>query len=281
MGINFAAIGFNIMHDACHGSFSKKDWVNYLFGLSLNAMGGNAFLWKEKHNTLHHSYTNIDGVDEDVTAIGMRFHFSQKWKWYYRGQFIYGPLLYGLTYAAWIFFGDFKKYFLRRIGAQEMHSKITWQEHVIFWLSKALYGGIFVALPWYIVGTERFLWGFGVMLYVTGLFLSIVFQLAHVVEGVENPAPPISDEWAIHEVKTTANFATRNKVISWLCGGLNFQIEHHLFPKISHVHYPKLQKLVQETCREFNLKYNEKRTFLLAIWSHLVRLYKLSLKPAL
>ncbi len=274
LGINISSIGFNIMHDANHGSFSKNDSVNYVAGMTLNTLGGNAWLWIQKHNIFHHTYTNINNQDEDISIPFMRAHPSQKKRWYHRYQHIYGLFLYGLTYFLWIFLGDFRKYFSGKIGTWEF-TKIPPKEHVIFWLSKLVYAIIFIAIPLYFCGWERFLVGYGIMLYVAGLFLAVVFQLAHIVQGVEHPAGDITDEWAIHEVKTTANFATKNKAISWLLGGLNFQIEHHLFPRISHIHYPKIQKYVKELCAEFRIFYNEKATAWEAFWSHILELKSL------
>ena len=67
----------------------------------------------------------------------------------------------------------------------------------------------------------------------------------------------IESEWAVHQVATTVNFATQNKMWNWLFGGLNFQVEHHLFPRISHVHYPELNKRLKQVCAEFNVAYQE------------------------
>ncbi|HRF18380.1 MAG TPA: fatty acid desaturase, partial [Chitinophagaceae bacterium] len=112
---------------------------------------------------------------------------------------------------------------------------------------------------------------------------SIVFQLAHTVEHTHFPqANPethkMEDEWAIHQLKTTANFATSNKLISWWVGGLNFQIEHHLFPKISHVHYPAISKIIKKACKDFNIPYIEYPKMRLAVASHVSHLKNLSRK---
>jgi linoleoyl-CoA desaturase len=130
-----------------------------------------------------------------------------------------------------------------------------------------------MVLPIYMVGFVPWMVGFLIASMVTGFVISIVFQLAHTVEHTDFPMPEadtnkIENEWAIHQIQTTANFATRNKVISWLVGGLNFQIEHHLFPKVSHIHYPAISKIIKQTCEDFNIRYMEYPKMTQAIASH-------------
>jgi linoleoyl-CoA desaturase len=130
------------------------------------------------------------------------------------------------------------------------------------------------------VGFVKALIGFLIITFICGLFISVVFQLAHIVEGTHFPQPDtesnkIEQEWAIHQVSTTANFATKSKIVSWLLGGLNFQVEHHLFPRVSHIHYPKINQFVKETCQEFNIVYLEHATVLKAFRSHLLHIKKL------
>ncbi len=109
--------------------------------------------------------------------------------------------------------------------------------------------------------------------------MSTVFQMAHVVNGVEQPLPNknniITNEWAVHQLRTTANFAKDNKLLNWYVGGLNFQIEHHLFPNICHIHYPKIAPIVEKTALDFGIAYNTKSTFLNALKSHIKRLKEL------
>jgi linoleoyl-CoA desaturase len=151
--------------------------------------------------------------------------------------------------------------------------KLTVKEHFGFWGAKVGYAIIFMVIPIYMVGFIPWAVGFLIASMVTGFVISIVFQLAHTVEETEFPMPEadsnkIENEWAIHQIQTTANFATRNKLISWLVGGLNFQIEHHLFPKVSHIHYPAISKIIKQTCVDFGIKYLEHRHMRHAIASH-------------
>lgn len=273
-----ASIGFNVMHDGAHGSFSKYPWINKLAGLSLNFLGANVFMWNTKHNVIHHAYTNIDGIDDDIDARPfLRLCESQKYLKMHKYQHIYFWFAYSLLYIYWIFFTDYKKYFTRKVGSLPL-KKMKLADHISFWAFKLIHFGIFVIVPIYTVGFGA--WALGFLLYgmFAGVVLSVVFQLAHTVEETSFPEPvanKIEDEWAIHQLKTTANFATRSKVISWLVGGLNFQIEHHLFPKISHVHYPAISKIIKNTCEEFGVKYIEHRKMRDALISHIHHLRSL------
>jgi linoleoyl-CoA desaturase len=133
------------------------------------------------------------------------------------------------------------------------------------------------------LGFTTWLIGYLVFGIVTGLVISIVFQLAHTVEHTHFPMPDedtgrMEDEWAIHQLKTTANFAPRNKLISWYVGGLNFQVEHHLFPKISHVHYPQISRIIKQTCQEFGVPYIEYPKMRYAVASHIAFLKEMGRK---
>lgn len=277
MGFNLAAIGFNTMHDGAHGSFSRKTWVNELMAFSLNAMGGNSFLWKAKHNVFHHSYTNIEGMDEDIDIKPwIRVNENQKRYWYHRFQHIYWVILYGTTYFLWVYIQDFQKYFSGKIGDNKF-KKMEVSDHIVFWISKIAYVAVFLVLPMFMVGVKETLIGYAVISFVTGFVISVVFQLAHIVQDAsfhlpDNLSFKIDTEWAVHQIQTTADFATKSKIVSWFTGGLNFQVEHHLFPRISHVHYPKISQLVKETCEQFNVTYMEFPTLFSAIRSHVLHL---------
>lgn len=273
LGLTLACIGFNVMHDACHGSYSSKKWVNELMGLSLNFLGGNAFIWKIKHNIIHHTYTNVDGVDDDIAKMPLiRQCSSQKRMAAHRYQHVYSLIIYALSSFLWISVMDFMKYFSKKVYTTPIH-RIPPREHLIFWLSKFLYVVFYVLLPVYFLGFTSWIIGFFVMHVFMGLSLAIVFQLAHVVEeasfvDANSAVVRIEEEWAIHQVRTTADFATENKLVSWLLGGLNFQVEHHLFPKVSHVHYPAIRKIVHEVCEIHGLKHINYPTMGSAIHSH-------------
>lgn len=272
MGVLTAAIGFNVMHDGSHGSFSSNRLFNYLAEYSSNMLGASGIMWKNKHVIIHHTYTNIDGVDDDIEIKPMlRMCKTQKRYAIHRFQHIYVWFLYTLLLLVWLFFTDYKKYFTQKVGSLPLKKMSIWN-HIGFWVAKVCYAFMMIALPIYMLGFLPWLTGFLSMTLFAGFILSIVFQLAHTVEETDFPVPndevQIENEWAIHQLETTANFATRNRVISWLVGGLNFQVEHHLFPKISHIHYPAISKIIRETCEEFNVRYIEYKKMRQALVSH-------------
>ena len=268
-----SAIGFNVMHDGAHGSFSRYKAVNIFAAFSLNILGGNSFMWNMKHNIIHHAYTNVDGVDDDIDIQPwMRMSATQKKYALHKYQHIYFWVLYSLFYIFWIFVLDYQKYFKSKVGNMDL-KKMSLSDHLIFWGFKLFHAFLFIGLPIYLLGFSSWLIGFLVFTGVAGLVLSLVFQLAHTVEHTAFPVADVEtgkmeNEWAIHQIKTTANFATHNKVICWLVGGLNFQIEHHLFPKISHIHYPEISKIIRQACREYGIEYIEYPKMRYAVASH-------------
>ena len=282
-GLNMAAIGFNVMHDACHGSFSTKNWVNEVLGLTNNFLGGNAFLWKLKHNIIHHTYTNVDGVDDDINNMPfMRQCTSQPWKPMHRFQSVYMFILYGFT-SLFMFFMDYVKYFSKKIHTTPL-KKMDLKEHVIFWGGKIFFIAFYIVLPIILLGWKGWLIGFVISQFTLGLTLAVVFQLAHVVEHAEFEAAgidpvKIENEWAIHQIKTTANFAFSNKIITWFVGGLNYQIEHHLFPRISHIHYPAISEIVKATCERFELNYIYFPSTRAAVASHVRFMNQMGKRP--
>ena len=268
-----AAIGFNVMHDGGHGSFSQSKFWNKIAAFSVNGLGASMLMWNNKHNIVHHTYTNIDGIDDDIEIKPMlRMCPTQKRYKIHRFQHIYVWFLYTLLLVIWVFATDYTKYFRKKVGNVPL-KKFSRFDHFAFWAAKVFYYTMFIALPIFKVGFVAWFVGFFIMAMSAGFVLSIVFQLAHTVEETAFPIPivatnDIENEWAIHQVETTANFGTKNKLLSWLVGGLNFQIEHHLFPKISHVHYPAISKIIKATCEEFNVKYIEYKRMRDAVWSH-------------
>ena len=274
LGCFAAAIGFNVMHDGAHGSFSRYKWINNLASNFANFLGASQHMWKTKHNVIHHTYTNIHGVDDDIEARPLlRLCDEQPHYKIHKYQHFYFWAAYSLLYIYWVFVTDYKKYFSGKIGSIALR-KMTPKEHFYFWFYKAAHALIFVVVPIYMVGFTPWIIGFVSMGMVTGFVLSIVFQLAHTVEHTHFPLPDaatgkMEDDWAIHQVKTTANFATRNKLVSWLVGGLNFQIEHHLFPKISHIHYPAISRIIKQVCEEYGISYIEYPRVRYAVASHI------------
>lgn len=281
LGGLISAIGFNIMHDGSHGSFSKSPFINKCAAVTLGILGGSPFMWNMKHNVVHHAYTNIDGVDDDIDAKPfLRMASTQKKYQIHKFQHWYFWFLYCLLHFYWSFVSDYKKYFTKKIQGIPI-KKMELNDHVSFWFFKIVYYLLFIVIPIIKIGFADWLMGFLCFTAVTGFILSIVFQLAHTVEHTHFPMPDavtgkIEDEWAVHQLKTTANFATNNKFISWFVGGLNFQIEHHLFPKISHVHYPQISKIIKSACKEYGVQYVEYPKMSQAIVSHVAYLRQMA-----
>jgi len=289
IGVGMAGVGMNVMHDGNHGSFSSKKWVNNLMGSSIYILAGNAFNWKVQHNVLHHTYTNIQGHDEDIDA-GRVIRFSKHADWHqmHKYQQYYSVFLYGLLTINWAITTDFKqlyKYLKRGLSyGKSANPAVQW---TILAISKIIYVLVWIVIPILVLSVSwwKILIGFFVMHYVAGLILSITFQLAHVMPDTQMPLPDqegnIKNTWAIHQLFTTANFAPKNKLVGWFTGGLNRQIEHHLFSHISHIHYKDLAKIVKKTAKEFNLPYNEYKTTRKAIALHFQQLKELGKKPAM
>lgn len=274
LGTMLAGIGFNIMHDGAHGSYSSNKWLNEMMGYSLNLIGGNVFIWKNKHNLNHHSYTNIEGLDDDINIEPwIRTNCNQPRHWYHRYQHVYGLVLYGITYVYWVFVNDFKKYFSKKIADTDLEV-MNLKEHVIFWVSKLVYVTLFLLIPMVKLGVLQTLVGYFIMAFVCGFIIGVVFQLAHVIEEAAFPVPSgdskkLEQEWVLHQIATTVNFAVKNRAIFWLTGGLNFQVVHHIFPKISHVHYRAINEVIRATCKKFQVKYTEYPSFWSALRSHI------------
>jgi linoleoyl-CoA desaturase len=177
LGLGLVAIAFNVMHDSCHGSYSSKKWVNDLFSYTMNALGSNAYMWKLKHNVVHHTYTNVDGIDDDIAKSPvLRLCPSQKWVPAHKYQFVYMFFLYSLSTILWAWVTDFITYVSRKMVVTEM--KMNLKEHFLFWLTKLLYFGFYALLPILLVGWQTWLIGYLILNITMGLTLSMVFQLA-------------------------------------------------------------------------------------------------------
>ncbi|HSH66325.1 MAG TPA: acyl-CoA desaturase [Bacteroidia bacterium] len=282
MGVGMAGLGMSVMHDAAHGSFSDVNWLNRFFSKSMYSIGGNSFNWKIQHNILHHTFTNIEGMDEDIDPKGiLRLNEQTPLKKVHQYQYIYAFFLYCLMTLSRTVneFRQLNKY--NKSGITKQQGSTPEKEMIRLILSKSLYLLIILGLPlifsiysWWLI-----LLGFLIMHFVGGIFMSTVFQMAHLVEEASQPVPDeqgcIDNEWAVHELETTANFARKSRLFGWMIGGLNYQIEHHLFPNISHIHYKAISPIVKQTASEFGLRYNENRTFLSAIGSHIRMLKRL------
>jgi linoleoyl-CoA desaturase len=276
MGFGAAGIGLSVMHDANHRSYSRSKTINAILGHLLNLIGGHAPTWEIQHNMLHHGYTNIEGFDEDIDA-GALLRFSPNKPLYkiHRYQYIYAWILYCFMTVKWITTKDFMQMFQFRKEGFIPGSKLVFARKILFLgISKLLYflyilviPAILLPVPWWAV-----LIFFFIMHGIAGFLLSIIFQSAHVVPSSVFPLPDsnnsIRNNWIVHQIITTTDFSPRSRIFSWLIGGLNYQIEHHLFPNICHVHYCHLSKIVRETTAAFHIRYNVQSTFFKAVINH-------------
>jgi linoleoyl-CoA desaturase len=284
MGFSMAGVGLCVMHDANHGSYSKNITFNKILGhITIGYIGGYSLNWRLQHNIIHHTFTNVHAHDEDITPPGiLRFEPHAKLKKMHKFQFLYAWFFYGLMTLSWSTSKDFLGLVRYNKMGMLATAKTTFRKELIILILSKLSYFAYMLLPYFLVKEMTFLnWlvGYVILNYIAGLVLAAIFQPAHVVSETEFPLPTeqgnLENDWAVHQIKTTMNFATRDRLFSWLVGGLNYQVEHHLFPNICHVHYRKISKIVKSTAEEFNLPYLAKKSFVGALWSHEKLLWKL------
>lgn len=273
LGLSTAGIGFNIQHDGGHHAYSDHPWVNKLMSLSLDLIGGSSYVWARKHNSIHHSYSNITGEDDDINLGALaRLSPHQPRLRFHRLQHLYLWVLYGFLPIKWQLYADYQDVITGHMGGHKFPRPKGW-DLVTFIAGKCVFLTLAFGIPLWLHSVSSVIIFYLGAMYFQGLALSVVFQLAHCVEEAEFPMPKedtgrIEAAWAAHQVQTTVDFAQRNRVLSWFVGGLNFQIEHHLFPQICHTHYAALAPLVEETCRKFGLRYAANPTFRAGVASH-------------
>jgi linoleoyl-CoA desaturase len=273
LALGIAGIGFNIQHDANHGAYSKRPILNRTLGFSLDLLGASSYVWHQKHNILHHTYTNLSRWDDDID-LGFfgRLSPAQHRRPIYRIQHYYLWLVYGFLGPKWHFVDDFVSIILGRIGRSQFRRPKGWE-------LIGLIGGklAFVTIAFVVPLVKHSFWQialfYAITWFIAGWVVSVVFQLAHCVEGPVFPILPaeggrVQHSWAIHQVQTTVNFAPRNRLLTWYLGGLNHQIEHHLFPSLSHVHYSRISDEVRAVCAEFGVRYFAHDSMFRAIVSH-------------
>ena len=274
MGVGVAGCGFSVAHDALHGAYSSNRNVNAALGMSFELNGASSYLWKITHNVIHHTYTNIQGIDEDLEVSPLlRLSPTSEHRPIHRYQHLYVLAAYGMTTLFWVFVKDFMYLLRRDLGPYRniVHPK---GEIAKLFVMKAIYYSYIIVIPFLVLDVAwwQLLVGFLALHVTSGLILSLVFQLAHVIEGPAHFAiekqESMEDAWFVHEMKTTADFARTNKLLCWYVGGLNFQIEHHLFPKVCSIHYPAICRIVQEVAEEYGVPYHHHPTLLGAIRSH-------------
>lgn len=276
LGLAVAGIGFNVQHDGGHKAYSDHQWINRLMAMSMDLVGGSSYIWDLKHNSIHHTYTNIAGHDDDIDVgfLGRLSPQQPRFK-FHRLQGIYLWLLYGFLAMKWHLFDDFFTLAKGRVGGHKL-ARPKGRDLAVFIGGKVLFFFFVFGLPMLFHHWYEVLGLYAIAAFVSGVTMSVVFQLAHCVEEAAFPVPiddgdgksHIETAWAVHQVQTTVDFARRNKFLCWFLGGLNFQVEHHLFHKICHVHYPALSKVVEDACIEFGIQYNAHKSMVSAVISH-------------
>ncbi len=276
MGFFAAGIGFNVGHDAIHGGYSTSPFLSKLMSHSFTLLGANVYNWNISHNIVHHTYTNIAQADGDLNTVPvLRFTQVAPWKSYQRYQHIYAYFLYSMATIMWVTKKDFRHFFEERLVMYQKPSRPPVSEYFILFGGKLAYYFMALGLPMILLGLPfwKVLIGFIAMHLVAGFTLAMVFSIGHMVEDAALPSLDgenrIHDSWAAHQVRTSANFGMRHPQLSnWFCGGLNFQIEHHLFPRVCHVHYPQIAPIVKQTALEFGINYTEFPTIQAGLASH-------------
>jgi len=280
LGVATAGIGFSVAHDAIHGAYFKNKNLNYLLGLSMNLIGGNRYVWSITHNVVHHTYTNIHDHDEDLeVASFIRLSPHAPRRPIHRFQHILAFFAYGLASIFWVFLKDYKKLAQKNIGPYD-GKKHPRKEIAMLIVTKLAYYAYMIVVPLLVLDIAwwQYIIGFLTVHLTAGIILGVVFQMAHTVENVDQPLGDeegrMEDSWAVHQMKTTGNFAMKNRFINWYVGGLNFQVEHHLFPNICSIHYTAISPIVKETAEEYGVPYHYYETFGEAIASHYRQLKK-------
>ena len=280
MGLGMAGVGMCIMHDGNHNAFSNNRTINKLMGLTLQTLGGTYKIWKIQHNQLHHKYPNMINHDPDVSPIKLlRFSPDSNYNKIYQFQFVYAWFLYGLMTFSFATIKEFKQ--LIEWVRSDIITKTQYKQlmlELICW--KIVYYTFILAIPLITLNISFLQWFglFFLMHFIAGFLLAIVFQTAHIIpecQHLKYSKKLDLNSWAINQLLTTSNYSPNNKVLSWMIGGLNYQIEHHLFPGICHVHYANIADIVKRKAIEYDLPYNCKKTFFQAIFAHAKMLYYL------
>jgi linoleoyl-CoA desaturase len=276
MGIGIMGIGTGIMHDSNHGSYSTNDFINKTLGGLLNVIGGYAKNWRIQHNVLHHTFTNLDGLDEDIEGtILIRMSPNKPVLKIHRFQHIYAWVLYSLMNIFWVLVKDYRVIFRYHKNDLLRKEKTTLTKALLeVTFFKLFYFAYIIVLPVFFadVAWYHVVLGFVSMHLVAGLSLACIFQPAHVMETSTYPIPTedrkIEHNWAVHQLLNTTNYAPGSRITAWFIGGLNYQIEHHLFPQVCHIHYPRIAGIVKSVSENYGLPYNVQPTFLKAIMEH-------------
>jgi linoleoyl-CoA desaturase len=280
LAVSIGGLGFSIAHDGNHGAYSDRPALNRLMGAGYDAIGASSYIWRWKHNQLHHSFPNIPELDEDINRYPLfRLTPGQTRLPAHRLQFLYAWALYGLLVIKWQLVSDFRDLYRGKTG-EHVFEPPDFRDIAIFWAGKAAFVLWAFIVPSLFHPFSHVLAFYVFTSVVLSLIMSTVFQIAHCFEDAGSASfdpetRAIDREWARHQIESCADFGRGNRLLSWYVGGLNFQTEHHLFPAVCHVHYPALARIVEAACAEHGVKYTAFGSLRAGVASHGRWLYRL------
>lgn len=264
-----SALGFNVFHDANHRTLFRAPAANLRAAQLCSVLiGPSRYFWVYKHHTLHHRQPNVLGWDDDLETRGfLRFSPLRTWEPRFRHQEVRAFLFYGLNTLEWLFWKDFCCLIGSRLN--KWHAvTLDGPERTELLVCKGLYLLLFVVPPFLVLPPIWATSAFIVFHLVFSWLLAVVFQVAHLTPGMEFEGVRVGDDWAMHQMRTTADFATRSRITTWFTGGLNHQIEHHLFPNVSHTHYVGLRPIVLAVAERHELQCHDLGSVFSAIKQH-------------
>jgi linoleoyl-CoA desaturase len=248
--------------------------LNYVFDLC----GISSYMWRILHHRGHHSCINLHGEDDAIEGRGLfRFTPHDPRLSLHRFQHIYALFLYALFSLEYVFVSDFQSFFMPG-HAYLTRTRHPLREYVVLFAGKAFYLTYMLVLPVVVIKEPLLLVlaAFFVVHLIVGISVVLVFQTTHVIEDTYFPLDRNEFENGVYHVfATTADYATENPVVSWLVGGLNHHVVHHLCPYVCHTHYAPLTRIVKETAEEFGVPYRQHATMTRAVWHHLQLLKQL------
>lgn len=276
LAVACVAIATNVMHDGNHGAYSTSSRRTRLAGWSSDLLGASSFLWRFKHNRLHHGNTNVVGYDADIDQMPFaRLAPQQRWRSWHRFQHIYMWPLYGFLTLQWFVASDYQTLISRRIGPHPLPGAPRRRDVALILFGKALHASWALVLPMFFHPWWEVLVFYVGISWIVGFLLANIFQLAHCVDEVEFFTPEVGrrgSAFELHQLRTTVdvrcNVAVLRPFVHWIMGGLDYQIEHHLAPKLPsttlHLAAPRLEA----ACREHGVEYHVHRSLSAAIRSH-------------
>eukprot|EP01119_Soliformovum_irregulare_P006754 TRINITY_DN19183_c0_g1_i1.p1 TRINITY_DN19183_c0_g1~~TRINITY_DN19183_c0_g1_i1.p1 ORF type:complete len:453 (-),score=91.41 TRINITY_DN19183_c0_g1_i1:48-1406(-) len=292
-GYFHSQFGITVAHDGLHGAYSKYSWINGLAAAAMDLMGASGIVWLHQHNVGHHPNSNrqgtshkndndeIDEYDPDARsgAPYVRITPNQPWAWWHQWQHIYIWPMISLISAKWVV-NDVRAIIRRKYITIEMFELRT-RDLILTALAKSLFVFYMIALPLTYLTFSDWLTFFCFAMATSSYNFVLMFSVNHLTEDSMFPNDSVYNrDWARLQALTATNFAIGSKLWTLLSGGLNYQIEHHLFPGICHVHLPKISPVVQQTFKEYDVPYQNYSSYWDAFYAYYHHLVVLGQNPA-